>query len=92
MSNVEIKVPDLGGASDVEVIELLVSVGDTVSVDDSIITVESDKASMDIPSSTAGEIKEIKIAVGDKVTADRHDRRRQTRPPPCNAPNAGRLP
>jgi len=51
----EIRVPDLGGADAVEVIDILVSVGDTVSVDDALMTVESDKASMDIPASAAGK-------------------------------------
>jgi len=67
MSKVDIKVPDLGGANDVEVIEILVSVGDTVTKEDSLLTVESDKASMDIPSSAAGEIVEIRVSVGDSV-------------------------
>lgn len=67
MTTIEIKIPDLGGATDVEVIELLVNVGDTVEVEDSLITVESDKASMDVPASDAGIISEIKVNVGDKV-------------------------
>lgn len=67
MSNVNIKVPDLGGASDVEVIEILVSVGDTIAKEDSLVTVESDKASMDIPSSTAGKVSSIAISVGDTI-------------------------
>ena len=67
MSNVDIKVPDLGGAADVEVIEVLVSVGDVVAEEDSLVTVESDKASMDIPSSAAGKVTSIAIAVGDTV-------------------------
>ncbi|MBC7513302.1 MAG: dihydrolipoyllysine-residue acetyltransferase [Herminiimonas sp.] len=67
MSMVEVKVPDIGDFKEVEVIELLVKAGDTVKVDQSLITVESDKASMEIPSSQAGVIKEIKIKVGDKV-------------------------
>ncbi len=67
MSNVEIKVPDLGGAADVEVIEILVNVGDSVAADDSIVTVESDKASMDIPCSEAGKVTAINVAIGDKV-------------------------
>jgi dihydrolipoamide dehydrogenase len=68
MSMVEVKVPDIGDVKDVEVIELMVKVGDTVKVDQSLITVESDKASMEIPSSQAGVIKEIKVKVGDKVS------------------------
>ena len=67
MSMVEVKVPDIGDFKEVEVIELLVKPGDTIKVDQSLITVESDKASMEIPSSQAGVIKEIKVKVGDKV-------------------------
>ncbi|WP_442782590.1 dihydrolipoyl dehydrogenase [Collimonas fungivorans] len=68
MSMVEVKVPDIGDVKEVEVIELMVKVGDSVKVDQSLITVESDKASMEIPSSQAGVIKEIKVKVGDKVS------------------------
>src|SRR5579864_5712657 len=67
MSMVEVKVPDIGDFKEVEVIELMVKVGDTVKVDQSLITVESDKASMEIPSSHAGVVKELKIKIGDKV-------------------------
>ncbi|MFZ6647350.1 dihydrolipoyl dehydrogenase [Undibacterium sp. TJN25] len=67
MGMIEVKVPDIGDFKEVEVIELLVKVGDTIKVDQSLITVESDKASMEIPSSHAGVIKELKIKVGDKV-------------------------
>ena len=67
MSMVEVKVPDIGDFKEVEVIELLIKAGDTIKVDQSLITVESDKASMEIPSSQAGVVKEIKIKVGDKV-------------------------
>ena len=67
MSIVEVKVPDIGDFKEVEVIELLVKVGDTVKVDQSLITVESDKASMEIPSSHAGIVKELKVKIGDKV-------------------------
>src|SRR5450830_2012209 len=67
MSLSEVKVPDIGDFKEVEVIELLVKVGDTISVDQSLITVESDKASMEIPSSGAGVVKELKVKVGDKV-------------------------
>jgi len=68
MSTIEVKVPDIGDFDEVEVIEVLVSVGDTVQVEDSLITLESDKAAMEIPSTDAGVVKEIKISVGDKVT------------------------
>src|SRR3990172_711107 len=67
MSMIEVKVPDIGDFKEVEVIELMVKVGDTIKVDQSLITVESDKASMEIPSSHAGVVKEIKVKVGDKV-------------------------
>jgi pyruvate dehydrogenase E2 component (dihydrolipoamide acetyltransferase) len=67
MALVDIKVPDIGDFSEVAVIELMVKVGDTIKVDQSILTVESDKASMEIPSSHAGVVKEIKVAVGGKV-------------------------
>ena len=68
MALVEVKVPDIGDFKDVEVIELLVKPGDTVKAEQSLITVESDKASMEIPSSHAGVIKELKIKLGDKVS------------------------
>ncbi len=64
----EILVPDIGDFDAVDVIEILVSVGDTVSVDDPLITLESDKASMDIPTPEGGVIQEIKVAVGDSVS------------------------
>lgn len=64
---IEIKVPDIGDFAEVEVIEVLVKVGDTVSAEQSIITVESDKASMEIPCPTAGVVKELKVALGQKV-------------------------
>jgi len=67
MALMDIKVPDIGDFKDVAVIELLVKVGDTVKAEQSLITVESDKASMEIPSSHAGVVKELKIAIGDKV-------------------------
>jgi pyruvate dehydrogenase E2 component (dihydrolipoamide acetyltransferase) len=68
MSNLTaVAVPDIGDFDEVEVIEILVKVGDTVSAEQSLITVESDKASMEIPSSTSGVVKSISIKVGDKV-------------------------
>ncbi|MGZ3241992.1 MAG: biotin/lipoyl-containing protein, partial [Burkholderiaceae bacterium] len=67
MPIIEIKVPDIGDFKEVDVIELLVKPGDTVKVDQSLITVESDKASMEIPSSQAGVVKELKVKIGDKV-------------------------
>jgi dihydrolipoamide dehydrogenase len=67
MALTEVKVPDIGDFKDVAVIELLVKPGDTVKAEQSLITVESDKASMEIPSSAAGVVKEVKVALGDKV-------------------------
>src|SRR3989338_8048206 len=66
MALIEVKVPDIGDFDEVAVIELLVKVGDTVKAEQSLITVESDKASMEIPSSTAGVVKELRVALGDK--------------------------
>ncbi|MEN9996556.1 MAG: dihydrolipoyllysine-residue acetyltransferase component of pyruvate dehydrogenase complex PdhB [Pseudomonadota bacterium] len=67
MALVEVKVPDIGDFDEVAVIELLVKVGDTVKAEQSLITVESDKASMEIPSSTAGVVQELRVKLGDKV-------------------------
>ena len=68
MANIQVKVPDIGDFDEVAVIEVLVNVGDQVSVEQSLITVESDKASMEIPSSHAGVVKAIVVKVGDKVS------------------------
>jgi dihydrolipoamide dehydrogenase len=68
MSTIEIKVPDIGDFKEVEIIEVLVKQGDTVKAEQSLITVESDKASMEIPSSAAGVVKELKVRLGDKVS------------------------
>ena len=67
MALVEVKVPDIGDFKEVAVIELLVKPGDTVKAEQSLVTVESDKASMEIPSSAAGVVKELKVKLGDKV-------------------------
>jgi dihydrolipoamide dehydrogenase len=68
MSNlIEVFVPDIGNFDSVDVIEVLVKAGDSIAIEDSLMTVESDKASMDIPSPAAGTVKEVKIKVGDKV-------------------------
>ncbi|HPI62167.1 biotin/lipoyl-containing protein, partial [Zoogloea sp.] len=64
---IEVKVPDIGDFDQVPVIELFVKVGDTIKVDDAIATLESDKATMDVPSSAAGVVKEVLVALGDKV-------------------------
>ncbi|MFM2447048.1 MAG: dihydrolipoyllysine-residue acetyltransferase component of pyruvate dehydrogenase complex, partial [Pseudomonadota bacterium] len=65
---IEVAVPDIGDFKDVEVIEVLVKVGDTVGVEQSLITVESDKASMEIPSSAAGVVAEVVVKLGQKVS------------------------
>ena len=67
MALVEIKVPDIGDFDSVGVIEVLVKAGDTIKVEQSLVTVESDKASMEIPSSQAGVVKELKVALGDQI-------------------------
>ncbi len=68
MAAIEVKVPDIGDFKDVPVIELLVKPGDTVNKEDSLVTLESDKATMDVPSPTAGTLKELRVKVGDKVS------------------------
>jgi len=65
---IEVKVPDIGDYSDIPVIEICVAVGDTVKVDDALVTLESDKATMDVPSSVAGVVKEIRVALGDRIS------------------------
>ncbi len=67
---IEVKVPDIGDFKDVEVIEVLVKPGDAIAKEQSLITVESDKASMEIPSSVAGTVKEMRVKLGDKVSKD----------------------
>jgi len=68
MSTVEVKVPDIGDFENVEIIEVLVAVGDTVAEEDSLITVETDKATMEIPSSHSGTVKEVKVNIGDTIS------------------------
>ncbi len=68
MAMKEIKVPDIGGFKDVAIIEILVNLGDQVSVEQSLLTLESDKATMDIPSSDAGIVKQLKVKIGDKIS------------------------
>ncbi|SAK65857.1 dihydrolipoamide acetyltransferase [Caballeronia fortuita] len=65
---IEVKVPDIGDFKDIPVIEVLVKVGDTVEPEQSLVTLESDKATMDVPSSSAGVVKEVKVKVGDNVS------------------------
>ncbi|OLC66962.1 MAG: dihydrolipoyl dehydrogenase [Betaproteobacteria bacterium 13_1_40CM_4_64_4] len=68
MSTIEVKVPDIGDFKDVPVIEVFVKPGDTVKAEDSLVTLESDKATMDVPSPAAGTVKELKVKLGDKVS------------------------
>jgi dihydrolipoamide dehydrogenase len=65
---IEIRVPDIGGYDDVPVIEVLVAVGDTVAIDQGLVTLESDKATMEVPASAAGTVREVKVKVGDTVS------------------------
>ncbi len=69
MATIEIKVPDIGDYNDVPVIELLVAVGDTVKKDQGLVTLESDKATLEVPSSAAGVVKELKVKLGDTLSA-----------------------
>ena len=68
MAAIEVKVPDIGDFKDVPVIEVLVKAGDAVKKDDSLVVLESDKATMEVPSPTAGTVKDIRVKVGDKVS------------------------
>ena len=63
----EARVPDIGGYDDVPVIEVLVAVGDTVAADQGLVTLESDKATMEVPAPFAGVVRELKVKVGDAV-------------------------
>lgn len=68
MSTIEIKVPDIGGHDNADVIAVEVKAGDTIAVDDTLITLETDKATMDVPADTAGVVKEVRVKVGDKIS------------------------
>jgi dihydrolipoamide dehydrogenase len=68
MSQIELKVPDIGDYADIPVIEILVKVGDTVAKEQSLVTLESDKATMEVPADSAGVVKEIRVKLGDKVS------------------------
>jgi dihydrolipoamide dehydrogenase len=103
MSTIEVKVPDIGDFKDVPVIEVFVKPGDLVKAEDSLVTLESDKATMDVPAPVAGTVKELKVKVGDKVsegsvivtldsggTAAATAKRAQTMPPPSPAGGGGK--
>jgi pyruvate/2-oxoglutarate dehydrogenase complex dihydrolipoamide acyltransferase (E2) component len=66
---IEVTVPDIGDYTDVPVIDICVIVGDVVKVDDALVTLESDKATMDVPSSAAGVVREIRVALGERISA-----------------------
>jgi pyruvate/2-oxoglutarate dehydrogenase complex dihydrolipoamide acyltransferase (E2) component len=68
MATIDIKVPDIGDFKDVPVIELMVKPGDKVAKEQSLVTLESDKATMEVPSSHSGTVKELRVKVGDKVS------------------------
>src|SRR5258708_36182710 len=68
MPAIEVKVPDIGDFQDVPVIEVLVKAGDRINAEDSLVTLESDKATMDVPSPAAGTVKEVRAKVGDKLS------------------------
>src|SRR5262245_39041506 len=71
MSQVEVRVPDIGDFKDVEIIEVLVQPGDAVQKEQPLITLETEKATMEVPSSEAGTVKELKVRKGDRVSAGR---------------------
>jgi len=68
MAGTEVKVPDIGDFKEIEVIEVLVKPGDDIAKEQSLITLESDKATMEIPSPAAGKVAQLKVKVGDKVS------------------------
>jgi len=68
MTTIEVRVPDIGDFSDIPVIEVLVKPGDDIAVDDSLVTLESDKATMDVPSPAAGRVRDVAVQPGDKVS------------------------
>src|SRR6266511_2013513 len=68
MSTIEVKVPDIGDFKDVPVIEVFVKSGDAIGKEDPLVTLESDKATMDVPSPDAGTVRDVKVKVGDKVS------------------------
>jgi pyruvate/2-oxoglutarate dehydrogenase complex dihydrolipoamide acyltransferase (E2) component len=88
---IEVKVPDIGDFSDVPVIDLFVKVGDTIKVDDAIATLESDKATMDVPSTVAGTVKEVLVQLGSRVSEGALLIKVETGAPPLKPPRPGRM-
>ena len=72
---IEIKVPDIGDFKNIPIIEIMVKPGDTVSAEDPLLSLESDKATMEVPSPMAGTVKELKVKIGDKVSQGSLDRK-----------------
>ena len=79
MAKIDVNVPDIGDFKDVPIIEVLVKPGDVVKVDQSLVTLESDKAAMDVPSPVAGAVAEVVAKVGDKVSMGDADRAHRSR-------------
>ena len=95
MSTIEVKVPDIGDFTDIPVIEIFVKPGDSVKAEDSLITLESDKATMDVPSPAAGTVKEVRVKVGDKVSEGSAIvvvETPGTEAPPASSPKAAQAP
>ena len=88
----EVRVPDIGDFSDVEVIEVLVKPGDQVAAEQSLLTLESDKASMEIPAPRAGRVAELRLAVGDRVPHRRPPPLSRRHPPPPERPRRSGCP
>src|SRR5262252_4494264 len=88
---VDVKIPDIGDFTDVKVIEIMVKPGDKISVEDPLITIESDKASMEVPSPRSGVIKEVKVTLGDAVSEGAPIVLLDAEPAPAEIP-AGRAP
>jgi pyruvate dehydrogenase E2 component (dihydrolipoamide acetyltransferase) len=92
MSTIDVKVPDIGDFKDIPIIAVLVKVGDVVKAEDSLVTLESDKASMDVPAPTGGTIKELTVKLGDRVSEGRIIARLEAADAPAKAPPAAPAP
>src|SRR4051812_18092116 len=96
MNTIEVKVPDIGDFKDIPIIEVLVKPGDTIGKEDTLVTLESDKATMDVPSPASGVVRDLKIKVGDKVSEGTVlltlDSEAQAKPSEAKAPAAPAAP
>src|SRR6185312_661733 len=90
VSTIDVKVPDIGDFKDIPIIEVFVKPGDEVAVDDSLVTLESDKATMDVPSPVAGKVANVAVKVGDKVREGSLVLTLESRQPPERAATAAR--